>query len=301
MTERFRGVYAIPPTPFTEDDRVDVASLRACVDFCVRAGAHGIVAPVNASEGPFLTDGERRLVVETVVEQANRRLPVVIGVSGVSTRHSVELAEHAASVGADALMAMPPYVRHPTADEIPAFYEALAAASELPIFLQNYVAPVGTPMSAQLVARLLRELPTVRYLKEETQYAPQMMTRIREIAGDSLEGFMGGMAGRYLLDEYARGACGTMPACEVADAHAAVWSSLEAGDEARAREQFRLLLPLLDYEAMYSVAVYKEVLRRRGVIATARVRSPGTPVLDAGNHRELDQILDALAPLLTAG
>jgi dihydrodipicolinate synthase/N-acetylneuraminate lyase len=300
MAEQFRGVYAIPPTPFTEDDQVDVESLRSCADFCVRAGAHGIVAPVNASEGPFLTDGERRLVFETVVEQTNRRIPVVIGVSGVSTRHTVELAQHAASAGADALMAMPPYVKHPTADEVPAFYEALARATPLPIFIQNYQAPVGTPMSAQLVARLMREIDTISYLKEETQYAPQMMTRVKELAGDALKGMMGGMAGRYLLDEYARGACGTMPACEVTDAHAAVWQALESGNELQAREHFRLLLPLLDYEAMYSVAVYKEVLRRRGVIRTAKVRSPGTPTLDDGNHRELDQILSALSPLLTA-
>ena len=51
-----------------DDDRVDIESLRRTVDFCVEAGSHGIVAPVNASEGPFLTDEERRQVVETLVE-----------------------------------------------------------------------------------------------------------------------------------------------------------------------------------------------------------------------------------------
>jgi len=300
MADQFRGVYAIPPTPFTEDDQVDVESVRKCVDFMVRAGADGVVAPVNASEGPFLTDAERKQVVETIVEQTNKRVPVVIGVSGVSTRHSVELAKVAHAAGADALMAMPPYVKHPNADEVPAFYETLARATPLPIFIQNYQAPVGTPMSAQLVARLMREIDTISYLKEETQYAPQMMTKIKELAGDALQGMMGGMAGRHMLDEYARGACGTMPACEVTDAHAAVWQALESGNENQAREHFRLLLPLLDYEAMYSVAVYKEVLRRRGVIKSARVRSPGSPTLDEGNHRELDKILSALSPLLTA-
>ena len=108
----FCGVYAIPPTPFTEADRVDVESLRRAVDFCVACGGHGVVAPVNASEGPFLTDEERRLVTETIVEQTNRRIPVMVGVSGASTRASVEYARHAEAVGADALIAMPPYIRH---------------------------------------------------------------------------------------------------------------------------------------------------------------------------------------------
>jgi dihydrodipicolinate synthase/N-acetylneuraminate lyase len=299
LEKQFRGVYAIPPTPFTEEDRIDVESLRRVVDFCVTSGAHGIVAPVNASEGPFLTDDERKSVVEVIVEQTNGRVPVVAGVSSVSTRATVEYARHAESAGADALIAMPPYVRHPSTDEIPAFYVALASASRLPIFIQNYVAPVGTPMSAALVARLMREIDTVSYLKEETALAPQLMTQIKALAGDAVLGMMGGMAGRYLLDEYARGACGTMPACEVTDAHVLVWDALEAGDESLARERFRLLLPLLNYESMFGIVVYKEVLRRRGVIASARVRAPGSPSLDEHNHRELDAILRDLAPLLT--
>ncbi len=61
-----RGLFTIPVTPFTDYGALDVASLRRLIAFCVEAGAHGIVAPVNASEGPFLTDEERRQVVETL-------------------------------------------------------------------------------------------------------------------------------------------------------------------------------------------------------------------------------------------
>jgi len=275
--------------------------LRSCVEFCVDAGAHGIVAPVNASESIALTDAERLRVAQILVEQAAGRVPVVVGVSGASTAASVLYARAAAEAGADAVMAMPPYVRHPSADEIPEFYRALAHATRLPIWIQNYVAPVGTPMSPAAIANLVREIDTVSYVKEETALAPQVMTQTKELAGDALEGFMGGMAGRFLLDEYARGACGTMPACEVADAHVAVWQALEAGDDELARQRFRLLLPLLTYEAMYSMVVYKEVLRRRGVIDNARVRAPGAAKLDEHNHRELDQLLRDLTPLLTAG
>jgi 4-hydroxy-tetrahydrodipicolinate synthase len=273
--------------------------LRRAVDFCVACGAHGLVAPVNASEGPFLTDAERRLVTETLVEQTNRRIPVMVGVSGASTRASVEYARHAEAVGADALIAMPPYIRHATPDQIVEFYAALARATRLPICIQNYVAPVGTPMSAAFVARLLKEIDTVVYVKEETATAPQVLSGILAAAGAACQGVMGGMAGRYLMDEYARGACGTMPACESTDAHVAVWNALESGDLAHARRLFNLLLPLLNYEQMWGMVVYKEVLRRRGVIANARVRAPGSQTLDEHNHRELDAILADLQPLLT--
>lgn len=299
MSISFRGVYTIPPTPFTDDDQVDIAGLRRIVDFCVACGAHGIVAPVNASEGPFLTDDERRRVIEVLVEQTNRRIPVMIGVSGATTRSSVEYARHAEAAGADALIAMPPYIRHCTPDQIVGFYTDLARATRLPICIQNYVAPVGTPMTAAFVARLLREIDTVLYVKEETATAPQLMTSILTQAGDACQGVMGGMAGRYLMEEYARGACGTMPACESTDAQVAVWNALESGDIAQARRLFNLLLPLLNYEQMWGTVVYKEVLRRRGVIDNARVRAPGSQTLDEHNHRELDAILADLRPLLT--
>jgi 4-hydroxy-tetrahydrodipicolinate synthase len=289
-------------TPFGESGEVDEVSLARCVEFCVQAGAHGIVGPVNASESIALTDAERLRVAEVLVAQAKGRIPVVIGVSGVSTESSALYARHAAKIGADSVMAMPPYVKHPTSGELFDFYAAVAnAADGLPVWIQNYVAPIGTPSSASVVAKIINEIPNVGFLKEETAYAPQLMTAIKELAGSNLKGMMGGMAGRYLLEEVRRGACGTMPACEVADAHVVVWNALERGDDEEARRLHGQLLPLLNYEAMYSFTIYKEVLFRRGVIASPKTRVPGAGRLDAENGRELDFLLRDLEPLMTLG
>jgi 4-hydroxy-tetrahydrodipicolinate synthase len=77
-------------------------------------------------------------------------------------------------------MAMPPYVRHAPPDEIYDFYSAVArACAPLPVWIQDYVGPIGTPMSAALLARLLREIDGVEYLKEESAYAPQVVRRQR--------------------------------------------------------------------------------------------------------------------------
>src|SRR5207245_8578188 len=154
----FRGVFAIPCTPFTERGALDEESLRREVEFCVQCGAHGIVAPVNASEFTSLSDDERKRVVEIVVEAAAGRAPVVAGVSAVSAEVATLFARHAAEAGADALIAMPPYVRKAAPDEILAYYQAISDATPLPIFIQNFVAPIGTPMTAAFMVRLLREL-----------------------------------------------------------------------------------------------------------------------------------------------
>ena len=301
MPESFRGVFTIPVTPFDRHGNLDEDSLKNEVDWCVRAGAHGIVAPVNASEAPTLTDDERRRVTRIVVEAANKRVPIVIGVSGVSTQASVIYARHARQVGADAVIAMPPYgVRLVDAETVFAFYQAVAdAADGLPVFIQNWSGPAGTPMSAPQITRLLSEIDNVQYIKEETADAGHMMTTILAIAGDDCLGVMGGIGGRYLMDEYRRGACGTMPACQVTDIHVNIWNALEAGNLDKARRTFNRLLPLLNMEAAFAVSLYKEVLKRRGVIATTTMRARKGSALDEYDHKELDEILRDVSDLFS--
>ncbi|MGI8642502.1 MAG: dihydrodipicolinate synthase family protein [Thermomicrobiales bacterium] len=298
MAEAFRGVYTIPVTPFDDSGEIDEASLKREVDWCVRAGAHGVVAPVNASEGPSLTDAERQLVTRLVTETTAGRVPVVIGVTGVSPQASVLYTGWAVEVGADAIIAMPPYgVRLNTPDSIFSFYQRIAeAAKGLPVFVQNWSGPVGTPMSAVLVSKLLKEIPNVSYLKEETLDASHLMTEVMQQAGNACLGVMGGIGGRFLMDEFRRGACGTMPACQVTDVHVTIWNKLDSGDLDEARRLFDRLLPLLNMEARYALSIYKEVLKRRGVIASANTRGGGVP-LDAYDHQELDVILAGVSEL----
>ena len=236
-------------------------------------------------------------MTEVVAEEAAGRVPFIAGCSAVGAHHGVMLARHAEAVGADGVMAMPPVIRKAAGEEIFDYYRAIAGAVEIPVVLQDFVAPIGTPMPVELMARMVREIPGVRYVKEETVLGPHVLTRLRELCGEALEGVMGGQGGRFLFNEFARGACGTMPACHLTDVHVEIWSLLESGRQGEARDLFDRILPLLNFEHMYSVAVYKEVLRRRGVFAGAASR--GAPAaLDAYDLQELDAILERLRPCL---
>jgi 4-hydroxy-tetrahydrodipicolinate synthase len=308
---RHRGLFTIPVTPFADDGTLDEGSLRRVIAFCLQAGAHGLVTPVNASEFTTLDAGERRTVTRVAVEETERagargRVPVVIGVCARTRPESVQLAKLAADSGADAVIAMPAYDPAPRGEgEVFDFFAALADAVDLPVYVQNHEqvgSPQrpgpGTPLSPEFLARLCREIADVKYVKEESLNTGYKIVRTLELAGDACWGIMGGKAGRYLLDEYRRGACGTMPACESTDVHAQLWNALDAGHEDAARRLFKELLPLLNYEAAFGTAVYKEVLYRRRIIASPYQRLPG-PTLDAYDHLELDRILAELAPLFT--
>ena len=239
-------------------------------------------------------------VAAVVVETVGRRRPVVIGVSGTSGRHAAQFARDARRIGADAVIAMPPYVRKAAGEEVVEYFRIVAGAAELPVFIQNYQAPVGTPLNAAFLARIVKEVDGVEYVKEETLPAGHVITEVLRQAGPRLRGVMGGMAGRFLLDEHRRGICGTMPACEVTDVHVQLWDALEAGDDKRARAIYQRLLPLLTIEWLYGASVYKEVLRRRGVIQSTVTRDAGLHKLDELDHKELDAILADVGELFTA-
>jgi len=302
---QFRGVYAIPVTPFNDDLSVDWDSLRKCVEFSVEAGAHGIVVPVNASEGPFLTDTERKQVLKVAIEVVDGAVPVVGGVSGTSTTQSVDLTRNAAELGADSVMAMPP--NGATSSIMWDHFAAIAEAGQLPVWIQNNKPPAGPIVPTDMMVRMLNEVEHVDYVKEESNLPGQVMTELFEKAGGAIRGVMGGMGGRYLVDEYRRGSCGTMPAGHITDAHARLWDALEAGgtdadglqvvtDEAR--YIWERMIPSLNFEFMFGANAYKAAYWRRGIIKTPKTRIPANKLLDKFDYEELDRILDRMSDLL---
>lgn len=292
----WRGIFVIVVTPFTQSYELDEAGLRKQVRFCIEAGAHGLVGPANASEFPTLSDDERKRWMEIVVHEAGGQLPVVAATTHGHKTPAVALSQFAERIGADGVMAMPPHILHPDAEGCYDYYAALSAALTIPICIQNYAGPAGTPMSAQWLARMCRELSQVQYLKEETLPEPRAISATLAAAGDACKGVFGGQGGIYLLDEYRRGCHGNMPACQATDVHVDIWNKLEAGEEAAARQLFNRLLPLINFERMHGVAVYKEVLYRRGIFTSATSRAPGK-ALDELDKTELDAILEDVTPL----
>jgi len=298
MSHPYRGIFTIPATPFDADYRVDWEGLRRVVDFCVACGAHGLVWPVNASGFSTLSDEERLEGMRVVVEQAAGRTPVVLGAQGVCIEHAAMFARRARELGADAVIAMAPYIaKMGDPGNLLAYYRAIAGAARMPVFIQNHA--VGTDMSVDVMAQLVREVEYVDYIKEETMPVTHKITGLMEKRLPKLKGIFGGAGGRYMLLEYPRGCAGQMPGCHVTDVMVRYWNALEAGDLPEAKRIYGLLAPLYAIETQCHGAIYKEVLRRRGVIRDARSRNAPPDAMDEHDHRALDDILRDLEPLFT--
>ena len=296
--DAFRGVFTIPSTPFDKNGDIDWGDLKRVIDFCVACGAHGIVWPVNASGFPVLTDEERLLGMQVVVEQTAGRIPVILGVQGVSGHHAAMFSRRAQELGADGVIAMAPYVQE-LEDEgaVLQYYQAIDREVKVPIFIQNHAR--GSVLSVAAMVRLINEVEHVEYIKEETFPVTHVITGLIEQAGPKLKGVFGGGGGRYLLLEHPRGVAGQMPGCHVTDVVVRLWNALEAGDLKEAKRVYGLLAPLFALETLKGT-YYPEVLRRRQVIKSSRSRlTTSYPTQDAHDHEALDDILKDLEALFT--
>jgi 4-hydroxy-tetrahydrodipicolinate synthase len=232
-------------------------------------------------------------LVELVVCQAAGRAPAVVGVAATTGVGAAEYAAHARSAGADAVVALPPYIAAANREELFAYYAGIAEAAQCPVMIQHSFAG----LDSALLSRLLTEIEHVRYVKEEMAPSAHHISGVVQGAGDECWGVFGGALGRWMISEMRRGAAGFMPAAEVIDVYVQIWDAFQEGDENTARAIFNRLLPEINLAGMLGMQVCKEVLVRRGVIATARMRQPGCAALDAEDQRELDRILEELEPL----
>jgi 4-hydroxy-tetrahydrodipicolinate synthase len=290
------GVFPVLPTPFDTGGAIDAAALTRLVHFAVEAGADGVVYPGMASEVETLSPEERLTMVNALGAALAGRLPFIVGASDSDPARAAARAEEGRAVGAKAAMIMAPAGLGADVTKHIAFYAAVAAATALPIMLQNAPAPNGAGLKPEAVAEIARAVPAIRFVKEETLPCGQHVTRIKAAVGDRLDGVFGGAGGRYLMDELARGAAGTMPAAELTDVHVRLVAAFRAGRTGEARRLYARTLPLLTFQAVYRVRLTKAVLAARGLLASTHARAAG-PVFDAGDEAECAALIMEAADL----
>jgi 4-hydroxy-tetrahydrodipicolinate synthase len=286
------GVFSVVPTPFDAGGEVDLPSLRRVVDLYIGAGVNGLTALGVTSEVARLNDRERGLVLETIVEQAAGRVPVVVGATADGLRLGVERARAAIAAGAAAVMVSPPRLVRPSSEAVVAHYRALSEETGAEIVVQDYPPVCGFTMEAPLLARIAAEVSTARMIKLEDPPTPLKTARILAAAGEIPVRILGGLGGVFLFEELLAGASGTMTGFAYPEILARVVAEYRAGRLDEAADLFYRFSPLLRFEFQegVGVAIRKEVLRRRGAITHAAVRPPGTP-LDRSTREALGRIL----------
>jgi 4-hydroxy-tetrahydrodipicolinate synthase len=293
---RLSGIFPVIPTPFDSSGAVDPEAFARLAGFVIEAGADGCVFPGMASEVETLTPAERAGLVARLGETLGGRIAFIVGASDADPAQAAARAEEGRAAGAVAAMVMaPPGLGNDTARHA-AFFSAVAAGTRVPLMLQNAPPPNGAGLPPASVAEIIKAVPAIRFVKEETLPCGQNLSALIEACGAQLDGVFGGAGARYLMDELARGAAGSMPALEFADVHARLWHAWRAGEPREARRLYSAMLPFLMFQAVFRVRATKHLLAARGLLACEGARAAG-PRPDAHDLVEATALIAEAAPL----
>jgi dihydrodipicolinate synthase/N-acetylneuraminate lyase len=278
---RYRGVFPVVPTTFTETGELDLTSQRRCVDFMIDAGSDGLCILANYSEQCALADDERETLTREILDHVDGRVPVIVTTTHYSARICAARSRRAQEQGAAMVMVMPPYhgatIRVAEAG-IETFLRTLSDAIDIPIMIQD--APVsGTPLSAPFLARLAREVANVAYFKIEVPGTAAKLRELIRLGGVAIEGPWDGEEGITLGADLDAGATGTMTGGGYPDAFRAILDDWFAGRRAEALAEYARWLPLINHEnRQCGLLAAKALMREGGVIACDAPRAPFPPL-----------------------
>ncbi|MFB6784716.1 dihydrodipicolinate synthase family protein [Streptomyces sp. NPDC056352] len=286
------GIMAALVTPFTNDGAVDRESIAPLVDFVLEGGVTGVIPCGSTGEFAALTMDERMEVVEAVAKTAQGRAALIPHVGALRPSDAAELMSHAASQGAAAAMAVPPFYDPLTWVEVIAYYEALsAAAPDVPIMAYHYPSATGGRITIEQIDELTRAVPAVRYLKDSSGDA-QLVDELLAQAGDGLTVFNGSDSLTFQgltcgASGSVWGAASFMPRLAV-EFFKAVHDHL---DLERGRQMWRKIRPIcrLLEEAGYAAAV-KAACELVG-LQVGPTRAPLRPIAPEA-RRQLQHLLD---------
>lgn len=162
----FKGSIPALITPF-KDGALDEATFTRFVEWQISEGSHGLVPVGTTGESPTVSHEEHKRVVELCVQTSNKRVPVIAGAGSNSTSEAIELAEHARSVGADAVLVVMPYYNKPTQEGLYQHFKAINDAVDIPIVLYNVPGRTVSDMQVDTMARCAK-LKNVVGVKDAT-------------------------------------------------------------------------------------------------------------------------------------
>lgn len=284
-----RGIYPILATCFNADESIDYDSQEKLIEYCIKAGVHGIVTLANASEGHLMSDEEKKELSAFVIKKVAKRVPVIVTVNHPSAHCAAEMARDAQLQGADAVMCMPPFFGRWRSGlgEIVSYFTAIDQAVTIPVVVQDHqLSDISLPVD--FLISLSNKLENVKYLKLESGNIISKARKLLSHPDSRLLGVFGGNSGVFLPEEFEAGCCGTMPACYMPEVFRKTWDQLEDGRTKEALGYFTPFSRLAAYEKdVANRCLWKEILVEKNIIRSAAVRAPEPAFFEAWDKEQL--------------
>jgi dihydrodipicolinate synthase/N-acetylneuraminate lyase len=274
--EKIKGTCPIVATPFDEHNEVDQNGLKSVARQIVDDGCSAMALFGVFGEFYKLSDRERKDMIPVVADvTTGTDVDLVVTVTAESIAKAVESARYAENNGADCIMILPPsFLPTSTADQAKHIRQVCRSV-DIPALLQYRPETTGAIAISKLV-ELYKEIDNLRYFKIETIPAGETISELDDHLGEEAT-ILEGLAGVHMIESYDRGAEGVMPGCSMAPIYIDIHNRYLDGDISGARTLHAKLLPALNHlrqTAPMLLHYEKEILRRRGVIPSARCRNP---------------------------
>lgn len=242
---RFRGVYPVLYAFFDRANRLDAGAMRAQVEHCLEAGAHGIAVLGLVTEVHRMTTAERLEVVATIGAAIGGRVPYAVTIAEHDPEAQIAFAAAAADHGADWVILQPPPGKGRTEAELQAHFGAIADSVTLPVAVQNNPVNLDSSLSADALAALLRRHPNITLLKAEG-WSVEIARVINALDG-AVDAF-GGHGGLEFPALMRSGGAGLIPAPDALALQVAMFEAFASGDAdaiEAAEDAHREILPLV--------------------------------------------------------
>jgi len=287
------GVIGVLATPFDDDNHIDTFAIRANVRCSLAFGVSGFLVPANAGEVQELSEAERILVVETVLDEVAGRVPIIGGTTARDQQERLKAARGLISLGCRAILTQVPYT--PGEDEM--YQQNILEIAETgpELFMLQEASDIDSGAPVELLAQLHHRIEAFKWLKCEVKERYKKITKIKTKIGESLRI---GTAGQEYLEALDRGADAYMPTA-FHDLYVLIYKLHRSGQRDKAKEVFYQFLPILSFFYAHNHQYFnKKVLVRMGIFASTRYRM-NLPPYDTYEKRLADELIEKYMKLST--
>ena len=288
MTNNFTGCWPVAPTPFKENEDLDLEGMKRVLDCMIDQKVDGICILANYSEQFLLSDDEREILTKLCIEHVAGKVPIIVTVSHFSTDIAFKRAKLAKDVGANMVMMMPPYHGALLKGNADQTFEQFRKVSEAGITIMVQDAPLsGVDLSVDLLVKMAKEIEHVKCFKIECAQAANKLRALINKGGSAIEGPFDGEEGITLFADLEAGAKGNMSSAMLPDLIGPLVKNYITGNKKEAENEYNRVLPLINYEnRQCGFRATKTIFKEGGVIKSDVCRHP-IPSLDKNTKKGL--------------
>ena len=275
---KFKGIFPPVPTIVDKHGDLDKKGMANLLDHLINNEADGVLILGSGGEFCHMPPKLRFEVAEFAVKHIKQRIPVMIGISSPSTKETIEYGQHAAQIGADAVLVVNPYYALLNSEAIYHHYKTVAENINIPILLYNFPALTGQDIGIDVITRLAKDVPNIIGLKDtidNISHTREVINQVHAFRPDFIifSGF-----DEYMLDTLILGGHGGIPATFnfAPKITKGIYKAFKQKDYETAftlQRQLAKLMPIYAIETPF-FAVIKQAIKLTGIDISTEVLAP---------------------------